>query len=81
MRVLREKVLHERDGLKKTQRQVFIDRGEYPQPAKASDEGRAKFWFEHEVEAWQRWRQARRDGTAKAGSSWKDYLSDDGAER
>ena len=74
-RVLREKALFEVDGFQKTQRQELIDKGQYPKPAKAAENGRAKFWFEDELTAWQRWRQARRDGVAKEGSTWKDFLN------
>jgi predicted DNA-binding transcriptional regulator AlpA len=74
-RILREKELHAYDGLGKTVRGNMIERGEYPRPVKLNDRGgRAKAWLESEIIAWQRWRQARRDGTAKPDGLWRDYL-------
>jgi predicted DNA-binding transcriptional regulator AlpA len=74
-RILREKELHAFDGYGKTQRGAKILSGEYPSPIKLNDTGkRAKAWLESEIVAWQRWRQAVRDGTAKPGSKWTDYL-------
>jgi predicted DNA-binding transcriptional regulator AlpA len=51
--VLREKELRAYDGLGKTQRQVMIDRGEYPAPFRISEGGRAKAWILAEILAWQ----------------------------
>ena len=65
------------DGLGHTQRADYIERGIYPQPFKLSDGGRAKAWFGSEVAAFQRWRKARRDGTAAEGSTWRDFLDGD----
>lgn len=73
-RVFREVDLHQIDGLRKTQRQKLIDEKAYPPPGKLNDFGRGKIWFEDEIVAWQEWRRAKRDGTAKAGSSWRHYL-------
>jgi predicted DNA-binding transcriptional regulator AlpA len=73
-RVLRESKLHPYDGLGHAQRGKYIEQGLYPPPFKLSDGGRAKAWFESEILAYQRWRRARRDGTAAQGSLWRDYL-------
>src|SRR5262249_59405629 len=66
--------MHKTNGLRKTQRQKLIDEKAYPPPEKLNDFGRGKIWFEDEIVAWQEWRRAKRDGTAKAGSSWRHYL-------
>jgi predicted DNA-binding transcriptional regulator AlpA len=74
-KVLRMSDLRAYDGLGRTQRKEYIKRNEYPPPAQTTDiKSRAKIWFEAEIIAWQRWRRARRDGTAAGASSWRDYL-------
>jgi predicted DNA-binding transcriptional regulator AlpA len=49
-------------GLKRTQIQELIARGEFPRPVPLSDSGRAIGWLEHELVAWQQRRLAKRDG-------------------
>jgi predicted DNA-binding transcriptional regulator AlpA len=72
--MIRQCALHEYDGLGHTQRDEKIKQGEYPPPAKLFEGGRAKAWFASEIAAYQKWRKARRDGTAPVGSTWRDYL-------
>jgi hypothetical protein len=72
--VIRERDLHKFDGLGHTQRDQKIRAGEYPPFAKIFEGGRAKMWFGDEIAAWQAWRRAVRDGTARKKSSWRDYL-------
>jgi predicted DNA-binding transcriptional regulator AlpA len=57
-RVVRQRDLHEFDGLGRTQRQVLIDRGEYPAPIRTAEGGRAKFWLVDELAQWQEQRIA-----------------------
>jgi hypothetical protein len=54
-----------------------VKAGSFPPPFKIHGaQGRAVAWFADEVEAWQRWRRAERDGRAAEGSSWREYLDD-----
>jgi predicted DNA-binding transcriptional regulator AlpA len=73
-RVIREKDLRAYDGLGPSQRDKYIEDGNYPPPVKLSNGGRAKAWLGSEVTGYQRWRKAVRDGTAPKKSTWKDYL-------
>jgi predicted DNA-binding transcriptional regulator AlpA len=74
-RVIREKDLRAYDGLGPSQRDKYIEDGNYPPPVKLSNGGRAKAWLGSEVAAYQAWRKAVRDHPdATKKKSWKDYL-------
>ena len=49
-------------GLKRTQIEAMIARGEFPKPIRLSDGGRAVGWLSSEIVAWQQSRKAQRDG-------------------
>jgi predicted DNA-binding transcriptional regulator AlpA len=70
--ILRERELRKYDGAGQTARHRWIKDGNYP-PAVPLGE-RARGWLLREISAWQRWRTAQRDGTAKKDSTWRDYL-------
>jgi predicted DNA-binding transcriptional regulator AlpA len=72
--IIREADLKKYDGLGHAWRWECMERGTYPPPIKLSEGGRFKAWLASEISAWQRWRTARRDGTAGPDSSWKDFL-------
>ena len=77
-RLIRERDLKDYDGFGPTWRWDCIARGEYPKPIKLSEGGRYKGWLSRDIAAWQRWREARRDGKAGPDSSWKDFLAKPG---
>jgi prophage regulatory protein len=60
--IIRLRDLPQYVGLKRTQIQQLIARGEFPRAVPLSDAGRAKGWLEHELIAWQQRRLAKRDG-------------------
>ena len=60
-RIIRLRDLPDYVGLKRTQIDQLIIRGEFPKPIKLNDAGRAKGWLEHEIVAWQQARIAARD--------------------
>ncbi len=60
-RVIRLAELPKYVGLKRTQIDALIRRGEVPKPIRLSEGGRAKAWLEHEIVAWQQERLAARD--------------------
>jgi prophage regulatory protein len=60
-RVIRLRDLPDYVGLKRTQIDALIIRGEFPRPIKLNESGRAKGWLEHELVAWQQERIAARD--------------------
>jgi prophage regulatory protein len=61
-RIIRLRDLSDFVGLKRTQIDALIIRGEFPRPIKLNDNGRAKGWLEAELIAWQQARIAARDG-------------------
>jgi prophage regulatory protein len=65
-RIIRERDLPAFCGLKRTQIQQLIQRGEFPKPIKLSASGRAKGWIEDELAIWQRQRLAARDQSSAA---------------
>jgi predicted DNA-binding transcriptional regulator AlpA len=73
-RIIRERGLFDFVGLKRTAVADLIEKGEFPKPIPLIDGGRSKGWWEDELSAWQQWRLAIRDGTAKEGSGWRDFL-------
>lgn len=60
-RIIRKKDLPDFVGLKRTQIESLIERGEFPKPVTLSDGGRAIGWLESEVTEWQQRRIAKRD--------------------
>jgi len=61
-RILRDPEILEYCGLKRSQRDYLISKGDFPQPIRlAGKDGRAKGWAADEVAAWQRKRLAERD--------------------
>jgi hypothetical protein len=74
-KVWREHDLKALDGMAHSRRDEMIRAGEYPPPAKVFEGGRANIWFDDEIAAFQAWRRDRRDGKAKKGSSWRNYLA------
>jgi prophage regulatory protein len=60
-RIIRLRDLPDFVGLKRTQIDALIVKGEFPKPIKLNDTGRAKGWLEHELIAWQQGRIAARD--------------------
>lgn len=61
-RIIRRHELDQFVGLRRTQIDCLIDKGEFPRPFKLSDTGRAVGWLEGEIVEWQRQRAAKRDG-------------------
>jgi prophage regulatory protein len=61
-RIIRLRELPDYVGLKRTQIDELIQRGEFPKPIPLSDTGRAKGWLESEILVWQAHRLAARDG-------------------
>lgn len=61
LHIIRLRELPQFVGLKRTQIDALIIKGEFPKPIKLSDGGRAKGWLEHEITAWQQERLAKRD--------------------
>ena len=62
--IIRLSDLPQYTGLKRTQIQHYIDKGEFPQPIRLGE--RAKGWLASEVRAWQHRRIAARErGSAK----------------
>ena len=60
-----QKIIRLRDlpnyvGLRRTQIDELVRKGEFPRPIKLSDTGRARGWLESEVWAWQQERLAKR---------------------
>jgi predicted DNA-binding transcriptional regulator AlpA len=76
--LLRERDLQAYDTLGHSRRWDYIAAGSYPKPIRLSEGGRHKAWYASEICAWQHHRAAVRDGTAKPGSSWRDYLPEPG---
>jgi predicted DNA-binding transcriptional regulator AlpA len=73
--IIRESDLQKYDGLGHAWRwECMYERGDYPPPIKLSEGGRYKAWLASEIAAWQRWRAARRDGTAGPKTSWRDFV-------
>ena len=64
LRIIRLRDLPDFVGLKRTQIDALIVKGEFPKPIKLSDNGRAKGWLEHELIDWQQARIAARDADA-----------------
>ena len=60
-RIIRMRDLPDYVGLKRTQIEELIKRGEFPKPVPLSDTGRAKGWLEHELISWQQERLAARE--------------------
>jgi hypothetical protein len=60
-------------GAKPTQIKVWTDAGEFPEPFKLTETGRAKGRLMSELTAWTEWRRARRD--KESDLSWKDWLA------
>jgi prophage regulatory protein len=60
-KIIRLRELPDYVGLKRSQIDALIIKGEFPRPIKLSDGGRAKGWLEHEIIAWQQERLAKRD--------------------
>ena len=65
-RIIRLRDLPDFVGLKRTQIDALIIRGEFPKPIKLNDLGRAKGWLEHELISWQQERIAARDAEDEA---------------
>jgi prophage regulatory protein len=59
-RIIRKRDLPDFVGLKRTQIEALIERGEFPQPIKLSE--RAVGWLASEIAEWQQRRIAKRDG-------------------
>lgn len=70
--IIRLKDLPAYCGLKRTQIDHLISRGEFPEPIKLNDTGRAKGWLSSEIERWQRSRIAKRDALVRAIRSAAD---------
>jgi prophage regulatory protein len=66
MRVIRLSELPTYCGLKRTQIDELIRKGEFPAPVKLSDSGRSKGWLEHEIISWQQDRLAKRDARRRS---------------
>jgi prophage regulatory protein len=66
VKIIRKKNLPDYVGLQRTQIEGLIAAGEFPRPIPLSDSGRAVGWLEHEVQAWQAARIAKR---AEAGAA------------
>jgi prophage regulatory protein len=62
-RIIRKRDLPQFVGLRRTQIDELMKRGEFPRPIKLSDYGRAVGWLEDELAEWQRRRSAKRDST------------------
>lgn len=60
-RILRQQDVLDFTGLSKSQIAAMVARGQFPQPIKLSEGGRAKGWFETELIDWQERRAAARD--------------------
>lgn len=67
-RLLRLWAVEEFSGLKRTQIWEHIERGEFPQPVKLTESGRAIAWDEAELIAWRDARKAARDNNAARDS-------------
>ena len=61
-RIVRRRDLYAFVGLRRTQLDQMIKRGEFPAAIKLRDGGRAVGWLEGEVVEWQRQRLSKRDG-------------------
>jgi prophage regulatory protein len=61
-RIIRKRDLSQFVGLRRTQIDELMKRGEFPRPVPLSDSGRAVGWLEDELAEWQRHRLAKRDG-------------------
>lgn len=59
IRFLRRDEVERFCGLKRTAIREMVANGEFPQPVKLNDSGRAVAWLESELEDWQRERLAR----------------------
>jgi prophage regulatory protein len=64
-RIVRLRELSQYVGLKRTQIDDLIKKGEFPRPIPLSDTGRAKGWLESELLVWQAQRLAKRDAARK----------------
>ena len=62
-RIIRKRDLPQFVGLRRTQIDELMKRGEFPRPVPLSDWGRAVGWLEDELAEWQRRRLAKRDTT------------------
>lgn len=62
-RIIRERDVDAYCGLKRTQRAELIRRGEFPQPVRLSDSGRARGYLESELIEWQRQRLSKRNAS------------------
>lgn len=60
-RIFRRKDLPPLVGLRRTQIDELIAKGEFPRPIKLSDSGRAIAWLEEDLAQWQAKRVAARD--------------------
>jgi prophage regulatory protein len=60
-RIFRRSELPPLVGLRRTQIDELISKGEFPRPIKLSDSGRAIAWLEADLAAWQAKRVAARD--------------------
>jgi prophage regulatory protein len=60
-RIFRRKDLSTFVGLRRTQLDDLIAKGEFPRPIRLSDSGRAIAWLESDLAAWQAKRIAARD--------------------
>jgi prophage regulatory protein len=63
-KLLRLPAVVELVGLKRTQIDEAIRRGEFPKPIKLTDTGRARAWLEQDLEEWLEARVAKRDEAA-----------------
>ena len=63
-KLLRLPAVLELVGLKRTQLDEAIRRGEFPKPIKLTDTGRARAWLEEELEEWREARAAKRNEAA-----------------